>query len=83
MLVDRFIGIEHLQYDGFELNRILFFLKNVKKLTDFNFGGSITVAVNGDWESGKTSYLKIVESFYRDYLGYPVLFFEAWKYQNH
>ncbi len=82
MLVDRFIGIEHLGYDENELNKILFFLKNIKDLTEDEIGGSITVAVNGDWGSGKTSYLKIAESFFRDYLGYPVLFFEAWKFQN-
>jgi len=82
LLVDRFIGVEHLRYDKTELNKILFFLKNIKDLTDDKIGGSITVAVNGDWGSGKTSYLKIAESFYRDYLGYPVLFFEAWKFQN-
>jgi len=82
LLVDRFIGVELLQYDEYELNKILFFLKNIKDLTDDEIGGSITVAVNGDWGSGKTSYLKIAESFYRDYLGYPVLFFEAWKFQN-
>ena len=82
MLVDRCINVENLLHDSEELNRTLYFLKTIKELADNNLGGSLTLAVNGDWGTGKTSYLKIAESFYKDYLEYPVLFFEAWKYQN-
>ena len=44
--------------------------------------GSLTVAIMGDWGSGKTTYLKALESYFRDYRRAPVLFFEAWKFQG-
>ncbi|MCU0287846.1 MAG: KAP family NTPase [Acidobacteria bacterium] len=44
--------------------------------------GSVSIAVNGDWGCGKTTYLKTLESFYRDFCGFPVVFFEAWKYHE-
>jgi len=44
--------------------------------------GSITIAITGDWGSGKTTYLKALESYFRDYRKVPVLFFEAWKFQG-
>ena len=38
--------------------------------------------MKGDWGTGKTSVLKAIESYYRDMHRFPVVFFEAWKYQD-
>lgn len=44
--------------------------------------GGLVTAVKGDWGTGKTSVLKAIESYYRDLHRFPVVFFEAWKYQE-
>ena len=82
MLPDREINIDIVVEDENELGKFLEFLKTLKKLTDSTKGGSLTFSVNGDWGSGKTSVLRVIESFYRDYCKYPVIFFEAWKHQD-
>ena len=40
------------------------------------------IGIKGDWGTGKTSILKALESYFRDYRGFPTLFFEAWRYQD-
>ncbi|RLD95134.1 MAG: hypothetical protein DRI93_02970, partial [Aquificota bacterium] len=45
-------------------------------------GGEALVAIKGDWGTGKTSYLHAIKDYFRGYRGYPVVFFEAWKYQD-
>ena len=80
MLVDKDINISEIMVDEEELRQVLNLLRSIKELSDSCRNGSITVSVNGDWGTGKTSYLRTLESFYRDYCGYPTVFFEAWKH---
>jgi len=82
MLVDKDINISEIMVDEEELRQVLNLLRSIKELSDSCRNGSITVSVNGDWGTGKTSYLRTLESFYRDYCGYPTVFFEAWKHQS-
>jgi hypothetical protein len=82
MLLDREINIDTIVEDRDELARVLQLLKTLKDLTDSAKGASLTVSINGDWGTGKTSILRTIESFYRDYCGFPVVFFEAWKHQD-
>jgi hypothetical protein len=42
----------------------------------------LTVSISGDWGTGKTTVLRTLESFFRDYCRFPVLFFEAWRYKD-
>jgi len=42
----------------------------------------LTASISGDWETGKTTVLRTLESFFRNYCGFPVLFFEAWRYKD-
>ncbi|TAN44599.1 MAG: hypothetical protein EPN22_06065 [Nitrospirae bacterium] len=82
MLVDK-----HLEYDALlgseeDRGRLVRLLDNINSLLESNPRGSVCVAVSGDWGSGKTTYLKAIESYYGAYLGNPVLFFEAWKHQD-
>ncbi len=42
---------------------------------------SLILAISGEWGTGKTSYLRSLGEFLEEYCGYPVVFFEAWRYQ--
>ncbi len=42
---------------------------------------SLILAISGEWGTGKTSYLRSLGDFLERYCGYPVVFFEAWRYQ--
>jgi hypothetical protein len=81
MLVDREVSIGEIALDEGELWKVLTLLRSIKELSDSE-KGSVVVSVNGDWGTGKTSYLRTLESFYRDYCRFPTVFFEAWKHQN-
>ncbi len=87
MILDKPLSIKEIVGSEAERNKFFLFIDLVSRLVeegrDMDTGkGSVSIAVNGDWGSGKTTYLKAVESFYRDYCGFPVVFFEAWKYQE-
>lgn len=82
MLIDKPLSIDTI----FKYERPLEQIKNIlnvaKELMDANTGGSVTIAVTGDWGSGKTTILKGMESFFRDLCSFPVVFFEVWKYHK-
>lgn len=82
MLVDKSLTIETILTDEDESGRIINILNVAKGLVDGNIEGSVTIAVTGDWGSGKTTILKVMESFFRDLCGFPVIFFEVWKYHK-
>lgn len=42
---------------------------------------SLILAISGEWGTGKTSYLRSLGEYLKEYCGYPVVFFEAWRYQ--
>ena len=64
MLIDKPLSIDTI----FKYERPLEQIKNIlnvaKELMDANTGGSVTIAVTGDWGSGKTTILKGMESFF-------------------
>jgi hypothetical protein len=87
MILDKPLSIRDILVSETEKNNFFLFTDLINRLVedsrDMDGGkGSISLAVNGDWGSGKTSYLKALESYYRDFCGFPVVFFEAWKYQE-
>lgn len=87
MILDKPLSIKEIVGSEAERNKFSLFIDLVNRLVEENRDmdagkGSVSIAINGDWGSGKTTYLKAVESFYRDYCGFPVVFFEAWKYQE-
>ena len=81
MLVDKPLTVEDILSDESEREKVRYILDTINSLTQTNQQGSVTIAINGDWGSGKTTYLKTLENFYK-YQGFPVVFFEAWKYQE-
>jgi len=89
MILDKPLSIMGILASEAERNRFFLFFDLINQLVEdgrrmdaAEGKGSVSVAVNGDWGSGKTTYLKTIESFYRDFCGFPVVFFEAWKYQE-
>jgi len=82
MLVDKPLTVEEILSSGDEKEKVKYIIETITSLTEANQRGSVTIAINGDWGSGKTTYLKVLESFYKDYCQFPVVFFEAWKYQE-
>jgi len=82
MLLDKPLDPADLLKDENERERVRFIIETLDNLISSNQKGSVTVAINGDWGSGKTTYLRAIEGFYKDYCLSPVVFFEAWKYQD-
>lgn len=82
MLIDKPLGVNEILEDENERTKIGLILNNINGLLKDNINGSVSIAISGDWGSGKTTYLKVIESYYRYSLKRPVLFFEAWKYQD-
>ena len=82
MLLDKPLIPADLLKDENERERVRFIIDTLDNLISSNQKGSVTVAINGDWGSGKTTYLRAIEGFYKDYCLFPVVFFEAWKYQD-
>jgi len=42
----------------------------------------LLIAIKGDWGSGKTSVLRMLETYFRDFRECNTVFFEAWKYHH-
>lgn len=82
MIVDKPLDFTDILADENERARTVLLLNNINKLLNSNTRGSVCVAVSGDWGSGKTTYLKALESYYGAHAECPVLFFEAWKHQD-
>jgi predicted KAP-like P-loop ATPase len=82
MIVDKPLGVEDFLKKSEEKERVALLLSRINRLLKSNQGGSITVSISGDWGSGKSSYLKAIQSYYRDFRGASTLFFEAWKYKD-
>ena len=80
MLVDKPLDFKDIvSFDGDRAKKMI---ETFNTLLEQNKKGSITVCVNGDWGSGKSTYLNSIQSYYKDYLEVPTLFFEAWKYKD-
>lgn len=82
MLVDKPLTPEEILKDENERERVRFLLSTINALVKENQHGSVTISVNGDWGSGKTTYLKVIESYYRDFCQFPVVFYEIWRYRD-
>ncbi len=82
MIPDKPLSIKDFNEHSSELGRIFYILDNINSLLKNSKEGSLTISVSGDWGSGKTTILNLISSYYRDYCGFPVVFFEAWKHQN-
>ena len=82
MIVDKPLDVKDFLEHSEEKERVALLLSRINRLLKSNQGGSITVSISGDWGSGKSSYLKAMQSYYRDFRGAPTLFFEAWKYKD-
>ncbi len=63
-------------------------MKGVLAAIDESFGGEggsaegLTIGLFGGWGTGKTSLLKGFEYYFGKITKEPVIFFEAWRYQN-
>lgn len=82
MRVDKPLDVKEILENEVEKSRVINILGSLSLLIKDNKKGSLTIAINGDWGSGKTTILKALESFFRDHCGFPVIFFEAWRYQE-
>ncbi|MBV6341539.1 P-loop NTPase fold protein [Candidatus Magnetobacterium casense] len=78
MLLDRPLSIETL-LDNEAQRRLI--TPTLSLLADIALShtGGVRLLVKGDWGSGKTTCLRVLESFYRDYCAYPVVFTDRWQ----
>ena len=81
MLLDREIKLETLKFDDYSFSITLRILEDIYTLSNSSPSSTI-IGIFGEWGSGKTSVLKAIESFYKDYCQFPTIFYEAWKYQD-
>ena len=63
MLLDKPLDPADLLKDENERERVRFIIEALDNLISSNQKGSVTVAINGDWGSGKTTYLRAIEGF--------------------
>ncbi|MGR3178143.1 MAG: KAP family P-loop NTPase fold protein [Candidatus Anammoxibacter sp.] len=82
MLNDEPITVKDVLETENERERIIFIIKTIESLLKENREGNVTISFNGDWGSGKSTYLKTLESYFREYRNCPVMFYEAWRYQE-
>ncbi|MBF0538072.1 MAG: hypothetical protein HQL03_07450 [Nitrospirae bacterium] len=78
MILDRPLSIETLLDNELERRYITPTLSLIGDIASYHTGG-LRLLVKGDWGSGKTTYLRVLESFYRDYCAYPVVFIDRWQ----
>ena len=81
MLPDRPLFYNELLEDKREKNRLFLLLKTISNFLDQGIGGTLPLAICGDWGSGKTTYIKAIGDYLEKVCGYPVVFFEAWRYR--
>jgi len=68
MLVNKNIDISILtNNEQKETEKLLYLIKLIKNFSEKNKYGSTSISINGDWGTGKTTYLKAIESYYKDY----------------
>ncbi|KJU85484.1 kap p-loop domain-containing protein [Candidatus Magnetobacterium bavaricum] len=78
MILDRPLSIETLLDNEAQRKVITPTLSLIANIASSHTGG-IRMRVMGDCGSGKTTYLRMLESFYRDYCAYPVVFVNRWQ----
>ncbi len=82
MILDKPLEIQNLLDNEETKQQLITFVKTIDELASGHEGGNVSVAVTGDWGSGKTTILKSCQSYFSDYKNFPVVFYEAWKYQD-
>ncbi|MBF0336763.1 MAG: hypothetical protein HQL05_02935 [Nitrospirae bacterium] len=78
MLLDRPLSIETLLDNEAQRRLITPTLSLIANIASSHTGG-VRLLVKGDCGSGKTTCLRMLESFYRDYCAYPVVFTDRWQ----
>lgn len=58
------------------------FVKNVVSLIKANIKPPYSIGIYGDWGSGKTSIMRLIEKQIRSLNEYRVIWFDAWEYEN-
>ncbi|MBF0345129.1 MAG: hypothetical protein HQL06_12985 [Nitrospirae bacterium] len=81
MLLDKPLSIEYLLDDEVERRQLTSILSLVDSI-ELSDRGSIRLLLKGGWGSGKTTYLRMLESFFKDYCAYPVVFINKWQREN-
>jgi len=81
MLPDRPLSYEELLRDDGERIRLILLLETISNFLAQGIGGTLPLAICGDWGSGKTTYIKAIGGYLEKVCGYPVVFFEAWRYR--
>lgn len=58
------------------------FVRQVSNLIDANIKPPYSIGIYGDWGSGKTSIMKLIEEKISKLKRYEVIWFDAWEYEN-
>lgn len=59
-----------------------FLISQIESLLKDENSEGILIALKGDWGSGKTSTLKMLDNYFKNFHESHSVFFEAWKYHN-
>ena len=79
MIIDKPLDIDISKWDNNSQLKFNDMSSLFEHLYSSNESGAITISINGSWGTGKSSYLKALEQYYKQN-GSKTLFFEAWKY---
>ena len=84
MLADRpFRYGDHLdKIDGVLFETLTDILVHVELLAQDAREQGVMIGIKGDWGTGKTSILKAMAEYFSKARQWPVVFFDAWKYQE-